>query len=249
MILILALLPGLVCTLDVDSLTAALHVETGMAYIEQGLSDRALLEFTRALEISDTASEAYLGLGRAASLCGSWESAEENYLTYMGLEPFDHRAALELAEMLLDLTGRYDDALLYAGMALALAPTDGRCRLAVADAKAALGSTGEAVSLYSTVITDNEEYSMKARLRLGGLFYSIGELGDAREALLPAAVSGEAEAHRLLALIYIDQNDVLRAFDSAERYLFLEPNGHWADSARILLEEKAFESSLGNPGD
>ena len=236
-------------SMNVDSLTAALHVETGMAYLDQGLSDRALIEFNRALEISNTASEAFLGIGRASVILGSWDTAEENFLEYMHLKPFDHRPALELSEMLLGFPGRLQDAVMYADMALALAPLDGRCRLAAADARAALGRTEDAASGYGAVISENPEFASLARIRLGELFFSTGDLIRAREVLLPAALSGEADAHRLLCLVYLDQNDKLRAGDSAGRYLFLEPNGAWADSARLILEDISFESATGNPGD
>lgn len=240
---------GLACGMNVDSLTAALRVETGMAFLEQGLPQRALIEFTSALEASETADEAYLGLGRAYALSGSWETAEENYLAFMALEPFDHRPAIELAEMLLDLPGRLEDASMYAEMALALSPLDGRCRLASADAAAAQGETEGAVSRYNLVIGENPEFASDARIRLGLLLFSQGDLNGAREVLMPAAEDGKAEAHRLLCLVYLDQSDDLRASDCAQRYLYLEPNGSWADSARIIVEEVSFQSSPGNPGE
>jgi Flp pilus assembly protein TadD len=235
--------------MNLDSLSASLHVETGLAYLEQGLLNRAVIEFTRALEISDAAVEAYIGLGRAAALNGAWSTAEENYITYMELKPFDHRPAVELAEMLTGLFGRHSEAVEYASCALALAPTDGRCRLAAANAMTASGEASRAETLYRRVITENTEYETEARLRLGALLFSNGNLTDARTVLLPAAFSGEAEAHRFLCMIYLDQNDRLRAGDSAGRYLFLAPNGHWADSARTILEDVSFESFYGNQGE
>jgi len=235
--------------IDVDSLTAALHVETGMAYLSQGLSEKALTEFNTALELSDTAYEAYLGIGRASAIHGSWDMAEASFLEFLACKPFDHRPARELAEMLLGFPGRFQDALMYADMALALAPLDGQCRLTAADARAALGRTEEALSAYTLIINENPEFASAARLRLGGYLFEYGRLADAREVLLPAALSGEAEAHRLLCLVYLDQHDHLRARDSAGRYIFLEPNGVWADSARTILEELSFESAPGNPGD
>lgn len=236
-------------SMNIDSLTASLHVETGMAYLEQGLSDRALFEFNKALETSSAASEAYLGIARASAIHGSWDTAEENFLEYMALEPFDYRPALELSQMLLGFPGRLTDAAMYADMALALAPLDGMCRLAKANALAALGRSEEAVSAYELVIGENPEYASPARISLGGLLFYTGDLNGAREVLLQVASEGEAEAHRLLCLLYLDQNDRLRAGDSAGRYLFLEPNGDWADSARCILEEISFESATGNPGE
>ncbi len=89
MILLSAILMALTCGLDIDSLAAALHVETGMAYMSQGLPDRAVFEFNRAIEQDQDQADAYLGLGRAASLRGSPDASEEYYITYMGLRPHD----------------------------------------------------------------------------------------------------------------------------------------------------------------
>jgi len=245
MIVCSVLVSVLVLGMDIDSLTAALHVETGMAYFEQGLSDRAMAEFIAALEISDTARQAHLGLGRVAAANGIWDTAEEQYSTYMELCPFDCAAPLEMAEMLLGLPARHDEAVEYANIALSLAPLNGRCWMAIADGEAAAGNTGEALVWYTRTIAESEENAMQARINMGSLLYDLGDLGGAREILLPAASAGSAEANRLLALLYLEQRDNLRAMDSTARYLFLDPEGYWADSARTILERLSFESFPG----
>ncbi|MCP4647624.1 MAG: tetratricopeptide repeat protein [bacterium] len=227
----------LIAGIDVETLTAELHVETGMAYIDQGLSEKALGEFTTALEISELAWEAHLGLARIAVINNSWTTAEEEYATYMNLEPDDYRAPLEMAEMLLLLRGRSVVALEYAEIALSLAPLNGICWLVMADSESGVGNTVEAISWYTRIIVENEELAEEARVRLGMLLFRDGNLAEAREILLPAANSGKNSAHKILALIYMEQNDALRAIDSINRYLYLEPNGLWADSARACLEE------------
>ena len=125
------LLPGV----NVNTLTANLHVETGMAYINQGLYDKAWGEFTTALEITEDAHEAHLGLARIAVINCSWATAEEEYTIYMDLKPHDYQAPLEMSKMLLNLRGRYPDALIYAEAALALAPLNGQCWLVLAGIK------------------------------------------------------------------------------------------------------------------
>ena len=222
---------------DVDALSADLHVETGMAYIEQGLPDKAMGEFITALEISDQAYEAHLGLARIAVINCSWTTAEEEYLIYMELRPENYRAPLEMAEMLLTVYGRYPDALVFAETALSLAPLNGECWLVLADTEGRLGNIEVATTWYRRIFTENVELADEARVRMGSLLFQHGDLPEAREVLLPAASSGKAEAHHILAVMYLEQNDELRATDSINRYLYLEPNGHWADSARMCLDE------------
>jgi Tfp pilus assembly protein PilF len=230
--------------MDVDRVTADLHVETGMAYIEQGLVNEAFGEFTTALELSEYAVEAHLGLARIAVINCSWDNAVSEYETYMNLKRNDFRAPLELSEMFLSLRGRAVDALDYAEAALALAPLNSRCWMAVAAAQGSLGNTDEAIRWYTRVIIEDELLAGEARVKMGSLVFQQGDLSGAREILLPAASGGVPEAHHLLALIYMEQNDDLRAMDSINRYLYLEPNGLWADSARACLEEL---SSGGSP--
>ncbi len=222
--------------MDVGNLSADLHIETGMAYISQGLPDKALGEFVAALEISESASEAHLGLARIAVINSSFTTAEEEYTLYMSMEPDDYRAPLEMAETLLQLSGRTFDALEYAETALELAPLNANCWMILAGVEGKLGNTEEAISWYSRTIIEDPESALEARVQMGALLFSEGDLYDAREVLLPAAQSGVAEAHHFLALIYLEQKDDLRAIDSINRYLYIEPNGLWADSARECLE-------------
>lgn len=247
MILLSAMLMALTCGLDIDSLAAALHVETGMAYMSQGLPDRAVHEFNRAIELDRSQADAYLGLGRAASLRGSPDASEEYYITYMELRPHDPRAPMEMAEMLTGFPHRLNEAAEYARAALELAPLDGACWLVLADAEAALGNTPEALNWYSRTMTEHEELATEARLRMAAILYTEGKLSQTREVLLPAATSGAAGAYRLLTLVYLDQNDHLRARDSAHRYLFLEPGGNWADSAQLILQGLSPEYYPHNP--
>ncbi len=232
--------------MDIGNLSADLHIETGMAYISQGLPDKAMGEFVAALEISEDASEAHLGLARIAVINCSYATAEEEFSLYMTMEPDDYRAPLEMAEILLELSGRTYDALEYAETALELAPLNARCWMILAGVEGKLGNTEEAVSWYSRIIIEDPELAHEARVQMGSLLFQEGDLYGAREILLPAALAGVAEAHHFLALIYLEQNDNLRAIDSINRYLYIEPNGLWADSARECLELLPSFNPLGN---
>jgi tetratricopeptide (TPR) repeat protein len=232
--------------LDIDLVTASLHIETGMAYINQGLTEEAFSEFTTALEISEDAVDAHLGLARVAVINCSWETAESEYETYMSLRGNDYRAPLEMAEMLLLFRNRESDALSFAKTALSLAPLKGKCWMTMARTENRLGNVEEACNWYTRVIVDDALLADDARVGMGSLLFRQGDLPGAREILLPAAANDKSEAHHLLALVYMEQNDGLRASDSINRYLVLEPNGIWADSARVCLEEIGSGSMQNN---
>lgn len=229
--------------IDVETLTANLHVETGMAYIEQGLPDKALEEFTTALDISRYASEAHLGLARIATLNCSWETAEEQYNIYMDMRPDDYRAPLEMSAMLLAGRRRSYDALKYAEIALELVPLNAQCWLMLGEAESRLGNEQNAISWYTRTIIEDEELANTARVKMGSLLFRRGDLAEARDILLPAAEAATPDAYHFLALLYMEQNDDLRAIDNLNRYLFVQPNGSWSDSARVYLEDLSSSTS------
>ncbi len=164
----------------------------------------------------------------------------------MSARPDDYRAPLELSEMLLAVRGRSEAVLQYAETALALAPLNAECWMALGKAEDRVGNTEEALAWFTRIIIEDPELADEARIRMGSLLFQQGDLSSAREILLPAAASGVARAHRTLALIYMEQNDDLRATDSINRYLYIEPNGLWADSARQCLDELSSGNSLNN---
>lgn len=234
MIINLLLLTLFSSGINVEILTAELHIETGMAYLSQGLPDRAFAEFQTALDITDNATEAYLGLARVATINQSFLVAEEHYKHYIETNPTNYLAPLELSKMLLLTNLRSIEALDYANSALELAPLNGECWLVIADAEARLHNNEAAISWYTRLIIENEELADTSRVKLGKLYFEEGDLQKAREILLGTERIG---AYRLLALIYLEQNDNLRAIDNINKYLFLNPNGSWADSARTYLDE------------
>ena len=118
--------------------------------------------------------------------------------------------------------------------------------MALGKAEDRVGNTEEALAWFTRIIIEDPELADEARIRMGSLLFQQGDLSSAREILLPAAASGVARAHRTLALIYMEQNDDLRATDSINRYLYIEPNGLWADSARQCLDELSSGNSLNN---
>ncbi|PIE51540.1 hypothetical protein CSA37_11060 [Candidatus Fermentibacteria bacterium] len=248
MILLLIFINGFPASVNVDSLTASLYIETGMAYLEQGLADRAFREFEKALETSSDAAEAHLGIARVSVLNQAWGDAENSYTTYMELRPDDYSAPLEMAEMTLALRGRELEAAEYADAALSLAPLNGRCWIAVADCQAALGNTEEAMTWYTRTIIESPEFAGDARIKMGTLLFENGDLVQAAEILTPAGHQGEPDAWHILALIYMEQKDALRASDSIRNYLYMNPDGPWADSAQVLLEELNFHAGTGSPG-
>lgn len=234
MILNLLLLTLVTSSIDVETITADLHIETGMAYLSQGLPDKAFAEFQTALEISENATEAYLGLARVATVNESYLIAEEHYKHYIEMNPNNYIAPLELSKMLLLTNIRSIEALDYANSALELAPLNGECWLVIADAEARLHNNEVAVNWYTRLIIEKEEFADTSRIKLGNLYFDEGDLQKAREILLGTERIG---AYRLLALIYLEQNDDLRAIDNINKYLYINPNGSWADSARTYLDE------------
>lgn len=241
MTLILAML-ALACSMDIDELTARLHLETGMALLQQGLLEQAEEEFQSALEIGLEYSEALLGLGMVSARRSSWTSAEEYYRRYIRECPGDPRGYSRMAELYLD-TGRPDSACAMADSAFDLSPGDPGVWLLCGRTRLALGELEEAGNWFSRGVDHGGGTALESLVLLASVHRRSGRGHEARDLLLPVVDAGYPPACWQLARVYLGWEDYMRAGDAIRRYLFLSPEGAYADSAIMVLEE------LGESGD
>ncbi len=224
-------------SMNMDELSASLHLETGMAYLNQGLPEQAEEEFNTVLDIGDDFPEAILGLGLVDVKRGSFESAAEHFRQYMETCPDDYRGYLELAKLFLE-TGKPDSAAPLAETAFDLSPGEppvwmicGKINMELDDPLAAEHWFERGVSL------GGGDSAMDFTVLLARVYRLTGRSQEARNLLLPAVEAGYAPACWELVKVYLEWEDYLRAGDAIKRYLFLEPEGTFADSAILVLEE------------
>lgn len=220
--------------IDLDAESARLHLDTGLAYMQQGLLEQAVEELETTLELDPGCHEAHLALGRLRSRMGDPVSAEERLLRFCELAPEDYRGPLALTRLYLG-TGRSAEALQQAETALTLRPTSEHVWLELARAEELCGDTSAAMAWLSRVVEESEELEHEARVRKAALLRGAGRLRQARSVLLPASADDNAAAVWGLARVYMAWEDWMRASDAIRRYLRLEPAGRWSDSARMEL--------------
>lgn len=223
-------------SMDMDELTAELHLQTGMALLQQGLLEQAEEEFQSALEIGLEYSEALLGLGMVSARRSSWNAAEEYFQRYIESSPGDPRGYGEMARLYLE-TDRPESALRMADSAFTRAPGDPSLWLLNGKVHLAMGQLEEAGNWFSRGVDEGGSTAMESLVLLASVNRLSGRGQEARDLLMPAVEGGYAPACWELARVYLAWEDYLRAGDAIRRYLLLSPEGEYADSAVMVLEE------------
>ncbi len=224
--------------LDIDRLSAELHCDMGMAFVEQGLLDRAEAEFVTALDYVGEYPDAVFGLGMIFMAHQSWDDAEELLLAFMEVEPTDSRGPLELSRLYV-ARAEHTEALDMAQWAHDLSPDNPEIWMQMAVTAVAAGDTSLAETWLIRTIQSDQSREWEARVLLAHLSRCRGLESHARELLLPASSSGYPPALWMLARIYLGWGDNMRAVDNIRTYLSLAPCGEMADSAILILDELA----------
>jgi len=231
--IILCLIP---LSIDIDDLTAQLHLDTGMAYMQQGLLEQAEEELQQTLELSDNHHTAVLGLGMIHAMRMSWESAADYFRQYIDTCPDDYRGFFELSKLYLE-TGKPDSAAFMSDSAFIRSPTTPSIWLQSGRAWLELGEMDTAEMWFSKGVQNPDSTDLESLVLLASVYRRTSRGAEAREILLPAVEAGYAPASWELARIYLGWKDYLRAGDAISRYLMLSPEGYYADSAMLVLEE------------
>lgn len=231
--LIMCLLP---LSIDIDDLSAQLHLDTGMAYMQQGLLEQAEEEFQQTLELSEDYHTAVLGLGMIHAIRHSWDRAADYFRRYIDTCPDDYRGFYEISKLYLE-TDKPDSAALMSDSAFVRAPTNPDIWLQSGRAWLKLGAMDLAEMWFSKGVQSQGSTGLESLVLLASVYRRTSRGAEAREILLPAVEASYAPASWELAKIYLGWEDYLRAGDAISRYLMLSPEGYYADSALLVLEE------------
>ena len=231
--IILCLIP---LTIDFDDLSAQLHLDTGMAYMQQGLLEQAEDEFQQTLELSEDYHTAVLGLGMINAMRESWDLADDYFRQYIETCPGDYRGFFELSKLYLK-TDKPDSAAFMSDSAFIRAPTNPDIWLQSGRAWLELGEMDSAEMWFSKGVQNQGSTGPESLVLLASVYRRTSRGAEAREILLPVVEAGYAPACWELARVYLGWEDYLRAGDAISRYLMLSPEGYYADSAMLVLEE------------
>lgn len=231
--IILCLIPN---SIDIDDLSAQLHLDTGMAFMQQGLLEQAEEEFQRTLDLSEDYHTAVLGLGMIHAMRSSWNRASDFFWQYIEACPDDYRGYYELSKLFL-ITGIPDSAAIMSDNAFILAPTNPDIWLQSGKSWLELGDMDSAEMWFAKGTQHQGSTTLESLVLLASVYRRTSRSAEAREILIPAVNAGYAPACWELARVYLEWKDYLRAGDAINRYLLLSPCGYYADSALLVLEE------------
>ncbi|MCD4774686.1 MAG: tetratricopeptide repeat protein [Candidatus Aegiribacteria sp.] len=223
-------------SLDVDDLSAQLHLDTGMALMRQGLLEQAEDEFQITLDLSEDYHMAVLGLGMVNAIRQSWGRAADYFEQYIDTCPEDYRGFYELSKLYL-LIDQPDSAALMSDSAFIRAPTNPDIWLQSGRALLELGDMDSAEMWFSKGLQNQGSTSLESLVLLASVYRRTSRGNEAREILLPAVEAGYSPACWELAKVYLEWEDYMRAGDAISTYLMLSPDGYYADSALLVLDE------------
>jgi tetratricopeptide (TPR) repeat protein len=229
-------------SIDIDDLSAQLHLDTGMALMQQGLLEQAEEEFQMTLDLREDYFSAVLGLGMINAMRQSWGRAADYFEQYIDTCPEDYRGFYELSKLYL-MTDKPDSAALMSDSAFIRAPTNPDIWLQSGRACLELGDMDSAEMWFSKGLQNQGLTSLESLVLLASVYRRTSRGAEAREILLPAIEAGYSPACWELAKVYFEWEDYMRAGDAINTYLMLSPSGYYADSAMLVLDE------LGESGD
>lgn len=232
-ILILCLLSQ---TMNIDELSAQLHLETGNAYLQQGLLGQAEEEFLTALELCEDCHLAILGLGELYFKRSSLSRASGYFREYIEIQPLDYRGYFGLSRLYLWLDSP-DSALIMADSAFLRSPTTPEIWLLSGKAELLTGDTLSAELWFVKGISAPGSTGLESLVLLASIYRTTERGAEARELLLPVVDLDFAPACWELAKVYLGWKDYMRASDAISHYLRLSPSGIYADSAFLVLDE------------
>lgn len=99
------------------------HLENGLKLVEEGDSDRALLEFREAARLNPDLAPAYVAIGEVREKEGNMQSAVGHYTKAVEVDETNVDARIRLGRIML-AAGQLDEALRYGMAAAQLAPDD-----------------------------------------------------------------------------------------------------------------------------
>ncbi len=222
---------------EIDETLAQLHLDTGMAYLNQGLTEQAEQEFTESLELSPDCAVAILGLGLVYIERESWNLAESYFLEYIEACPDNYLGYEKLAELFLQNHAPAEAAAM-ADSAFNRAPTIPSIWLLCGETSIAVADTS-AAEFWLVKCLDESDVRFEASVLLASIYLCTSRDHEARNILFPVAESGYSPALWGLAKVYLKWSDYQRAVTSIHQYLYLAPDGVHADSCRIVLDDLA----------
>ncbi len=187
----------LLCSLNPTGFQPSLekwHYDRGLARLEAGQWEEAVLEFDRAIALESGYASAYVNRGVALQKAGKFALAAESYHRALQLEPASLPALKNLADLLLE-EGKPEEAFSLYRRALSTGPEHSAIAVDLARALAGEGKTAEAIGVYLDILRARPD-SPSARLGLGNLLL---EGGDTHAALQEYRAALKVNPHSVVA--------------------------------------------------
>ena len=196
----------------------------GVAYLDKGLSDKALEYFRTALRINPDFAEAHYNLGNVYLEKGLFDEAVEHYLSSIKINPEYFKAHYNLGNAHLK-KGLFDKAIENFQMALRLKPDFAETYANLGNAYKNKGMIDTAIENYQAALKINPGLSV-AHNNLGNIYKNKGEADKALEHYQIALRINpdNAVTYYNLGIVYRDKGSTDKAIESFKAALRLKPD-------------------------
>ena len=238
---------------------ARAYVNRGNAYAARGNSDRALADFSRAIELNPGLAEAYNNRGSLYRRTGDYDRAVQDFTKALSLRPDTAEAYSNRADAW-NALGQYAQAVQDCDKALALNPGLAQAYYHRSNAYIGLGSSDRALADSSKIIELNPGRAEAHNIR-GWMYGRTGDYDRAAQDFAKAIElnPGLAEAYNNRGWMYGRTGDYDRAIQDFTKAIQLRPNyanaygnraiAHWnlKDYEKAWADVKALEKLGAKP--
>lgn len=205
----------------------------GLAYAKQGTLDKAMVNFSKAIQINPKFADAHNNMGLTYAQQGKLNEAVFHYSEALRLKPNLAGVHNNLGLIYYSL-GRFDEAIKHISDALRIKPKDAKAHINMGAALYLKGDLEAAATHYSKALT-LEPGNAEAYNNLGLIYFAQEKIDDAISNYSKAIQSNPdyADAYKNMGLAFYSQGKLEKAFESYKQALRIKPD---YEEARYYLE-------------
>jgi tetratricopeptide (TPR) repeat protein len=218
----------------------------GLALADQGMIDKAITHYQKALEIDPNLYQTQINWGKALMVKGQIDAAIDHYLAALRIKPYSPEAHNNLGAALFK-KGRLNEAIKHFLIAIEIRPNFANAQFNLGAALAQQGKTEEAVDRFYQALRLNPDYA-DPHNNLGGIFAQRGQ-NEKAIAHYSAALRLNpqlVQAHNNLGIALMQEGEFAEAINHFRKALQIQPDFELAESnlKKALAIQRELEAEI-----
>jgi tetratricopeptide (TPR) repeat protein len=218
----------------------------GLALADQGMTDKAITHYQKALEIDPNLYQSQLNWGKALMVKDQIDAAIDHYLAALRIKPYSSEAHNNLGAALFK-KGRLNEAIKHFLIAIEIRPSFADAQFNLGAALAQQGKTDEAVDRFYQALRLNPDYA-DPHNNLGGIFAQRGQ-NEKAIAHYSAALRLNpqlVQAHNNLGIALMQEGKFAEAINHFRKALQIQPDFELAENnlKKALAIQQGLEAEI-----